>query len=80
LFNNDDILIDKEEGFCCCAKAAGILNDMITVLLQANANINNVSTDDDDDVDDMTEANLKVEILLLVISKCIIKLLITKHI
>jgi hypothetical protein len=52
---------------------------MITVLLQANANINNVITDDDD-VDDMTEANLKVEILLFVISKCIIKLLITKHI
>jgi hypothetical protein len=79
LFNNDDILIDKEEGFCCCAKAAGILNDMITVLLQANANINNVITDNDD-VDDVTEANLKVEILLFVISKCIIKLLITKHI
>jgi hypothetical protein len=50
------------------------------VLLQANANINNVITDIDDDVDDMTEANLKVEILLFVISKCIIKLLITKHI
>jgi hypothetical protein len=48
--------------------------------MQANANINNVITDNDDDVDDMTEANLKVEILLFVISKCISKLLITKHI